>query len=153
VRSRAHGIPRPVALSVVNDTCVAIAAYSSFLCARVLWRRHGSGRFHALTDEFVEAGIVKAERQTLEEQLRQAAKMEAIGRLAGGVAHDLNNQLTPIIGYSDVVLMRGQLSDNAREYIGHIRDAAEHARELTQQLLAFGRKQVLKLTGYSTSTK
>jgi signal transduction histidine kinase len=79
-----------------------------------------------------------------EDQLRQAQKMEAIGRLAGGVAHDFNNLLTAIIGYTDVIFERLPEEDQTRNDIGEIRKAADRAAALTRQLLAFGRKQFLR---------
>jgi PAS domain S-box-containing protein len=78
-----------------------------------------------------------------EEQLRQALKMEAVGRLAGGIAHDFNNLLTAIVGYSD--LLRDSLQGDPRvEEVAEIRRAADRATALTGQLLAFSRKQVLQ---------
>src|SRR5271157_649089 len=91
-------------------------------------------------------GIVEdvTERQRLEEQLRQAQKMEAVGRLAGGVAHDFSNLLTIIIGYSDLLLERVSARDGTRSPVAEIKKAAERAASLTRQLLAFSRKQMLQ---------
>ena len=78
-----------------------------------------------------------------EEQLRHAQKMEAIGRLAGGVAHDFNNVLTAIIGYSDLIAERLDADDQTAREVREIRRAADRAAALTRQLLAFSRKQFL----------
>jgi signal transduction histidine kinase len=78
-----------------------------------------------------------------EDQLRQAQKMEAIGRLAGGVAHDFNNLLTAILGYADLLIER--LDDpDARDQVNEIRQAGRSAASLTKDLLAFSRKQVMQ---------
>ncbi|HEY6091803.1 MAG TPA: response regulator [Gemmatimonadales bacterium] len=84
------------------------------------------------------------ERKRLEEQLLQSQKMEAVGQLAGGVAHDFNNILTAIVGYTD--LLTAEFSGNTRqmEDLEEIRKAARRAAALTRQLLAFSRKQVLE---------
>lgn len=83
------------------------------------------------------------ERQELESQLRHAQKLEAVGRLAGGIAHDFNNLLTPIMGHGDMMLQMLPAKHPFREKLGSILTAADSARKLTQQLLAFGRKQIL----------
>jgi PAS domain S-box-containing protein len=85
------------------------------------------------------------ERQLLEEQLRQAQKLESIGRLAGGIAHDFNNLLTAIRGYAELTLLEFDSgSPPTREGVEEIARAADRAAALTGQLLAFSRKQVLR---------
>jgi len=85
------------------------------------------------------------ERKLLEEQLLQSQKMEAIGQLAGGVAHDFNNILTAIVGYTDLLSAEVSGNDRQLEDLEEIRKAARRAAALTRQLLAFSRKQVLEL--------
>ncbi len=84
------------------------------------------------------------ERATLEEQLRQAQKLESVGRLAGGIAHDFNNLLTVIAGYSGLLLSQMDTGDPLRERVEEILRAGVRASELTQRLLAFSRKQALQ---------
>ncbi len=83
------------------------------------------------------------QRRSLEEQLRQSQKLEAVGRLAGGVAHDFNNILTATMGYSDLLLEEFAPDDPRRMLGEEIRRSGERATTLVRQLLAFGRRQVL----------
>jgi PAS domain S-box-containing protein len=94
---------------------------------------------HALYYE----GIVEdiTERKKLEDQLRQAQKMEAIGTLAGGVAHDFNNILTVISGFASLIQMNTKTDDPSRPFVDQVLASSEKAANLVQSLLAFGRKQ------------
>jgi two-component system cell cycle sensor histidine kinase/response regulator CckA len=83
----------------------------------------------------------RRERSRLEQQFRQAQKMEAVGRLAGGVAHDFNNLLTVITGYAELLLADGDLEPSQRTALEEIQRAAERGGALTHQLLAFSRRQ------------
>jgi two-component system cell cycle sensor histidine kinase/response regulator CckA len=85
-----------------------------------------------------------SERVRFEEELREAQKLDAIGRLAGGVAHDFNNQLTSILGYTELLVWSFDEGDPRRQDMEEIRKAADRAALVTQQLLAFSRRQILQ---------
>jgi len=108
-----------------------------------------SGRVVKIPGETAEVLEVIAEdvteRRMLENQFRQAQKMEAVGRLAGGVAHDFNNLLMVISGYTEVLLERTGRDNTLYTKIEAIHQATEKAASLTRQLLAFSRKQLLEL--------
>lgn len=108
-----------------------------------------SGRAVSSADE--PADVLEAiaedvtEKRALEDQFRQAQKMEAVGRLAGGVAHDFNNLLMVISGYTEVILAKLEANHPLREKGLAIQQATDRATTLTRQLLAFSRKQLLEL--------
>jgi len=108
----------------------------------------GSNEVSRLTRTFdamrVTLQKTEAQREQLESQLRQAQKMEALGRLAGGVAHDFNNLLTVIRGHSELILDRLQAGDALYNHSQQIQKTADRAASLTRQLLAFSRRQVLE---------
>lgn len=85
------------------------------------------------------------EQKRLEDQLRQAQKMEAVGRFSAGIAHDFNNILTVVIGYGGMMRMKGALDDGQRTKLDRILEAADRAKNLASSLLTFSRKQSLKL--------
>jgi signal transduction histidine kinase/ActR/RegA family two-component response regulator len=99
---------------------------------------------HRLRAEIDERLKAEAALKSSEAQLRQAQKMEAVGRLAGGVAHDFNNLLTAILGYSQLLRCRKGVNETMIEDIAEVEKAADRAASLTRQLLAFSRQQVLQ---------
>ncbi|MFZ2653332.1 MAG: response regulator [Victivallales bacterium] len=103
---------------------------------------HFAGAVHVVAD-ITERKLAEEEKAKLEAQLRQSQKMEAVGTLAGGVAHDFNNMLSVINGYSDMLLQEMSPSDPKYERIHEIYKAGMRSAELTQQLLAFARKQTI----------
>jgi len=113
-----------------------------------LWKSqdpvHGGDIVEAMVEDITEQKKSGENQRQLEAQLRQAQKMESIGRLAGGVAHDFNNLLSSIIGYSELALMKLPKDADSVTDIETVRAAGEKAEELTRQLLAFSRKQVLE---------
>ncbi|MCK5570692.1 MAG: response regulator, partial [Spirochaetes bacterium] len=102
----------------------------------------------ALIKLFIRVKEGQNELMEKEDQLRKSQKMEAIGKLAGGIAHNFNNLLTVILGYSDILVMKSKKDKHLHKYIEQIKEikkSAEKASAITQQLLSFSRKQVLQL--------
>jgi two-component system cell cycle sensor histidine kinase/response regulator CckA len=114
--------------------------------AHVIWAEHRTMAVYDDSGQVVATeGVVRdiSERMTLEARLNQSQKMEAIGRLAGGVAHDFNNMLTVVLGYSGLVLQNIRAEDPLKQYVEGIKRASERAAQLTRQLLALGRRHFL----------
>jgi two-component system cell cycle sensor histidine kinase/response regulator CckA len=121
------------------------------------WRQYESVVSWAVDEkgEKIQAVVVARDiedRRQLEDQVRQAQKMDAVGRLAGGVAHDFNNLLTAINGYSDLLLRALEEGDPRRADVEEIKDTAARAAALTQQLLAFSRRQITQPTVMDVNT-
>lgn len=125
-------------------------------CGEVMMKRRDGSRFPAETSsaDFTDRdGIQKTsmiirditERRKLEEQIRQAQKMEAVGQLAGGVAHDFNNILSVISGFSQLILNQEEDNETVKKYVEEIMRASERAVALTRSLLTFSRKQAVTL--------
>jgi signal transduction histidine kinase/CheY-like chemotaxis protein len=98
----------------------------------------------AVIQDISQMKAVEKHRMQLEERLWQSQKMEAVGRLAGGVAHDFNNLLTAVSGYAVLIQSRFEAPDPIRTYADEILTSSDRAAQLTRQLLAFGRRQVLQ---------
>jgi two-component system, cell cycle sensor histidine kinase and response regulator CckA len=128
----------------------AVAGGSPLILERPLLRKDGSVVIVEANARPLTGGQMLAtvrditERRDLEKQLHQSQKMEAVGRLAGGVAHDFNNMLTAIFGYTDLMGEDLPPGSPMREDVAEVRKAAQRAAALTRQLLAFSRQQVLE---------
>jgi two-component system cell cycle sensor histidine kinase/response regulator CckA len=98
----------------------------------------------AISQDISQLKRAVAERRSMEEQFHQSQKLESIGRLAGGVAHDFNNMLNVILGYGELMLTKLQEPDPLLEYVREMVAAGKRAATVTRQLLAFSRKQTLQ---------
>jgi PAS domain S-box-containing protein len=140
--------------TLITDTPFVIEAEVITTSGKRLWAEirglarldEAEGRYVTGTFQDInERKQAEQQRARLEEQLLQARKMESIGRLAGGVAHDFNNLLTPILGYAEMLRSSPDSASLKEEGLEQIYSAARKAKDLTGQLLAFGRKQMLNL--------
>ncbi|MCX5733438.1 MAG: PAS domain S-box protein [candidate division NC10 bacterium] len=115
------------------------------LTAALLQPENPSAGAAIASEDITDRKRAAAERERLQAELLQSQKMEMVGRLAGGIAHDLNNLLTPILGYAELALTKLAPADAKRLGVHDIEEAAKRARDLTHQLLAFSRKQPMEL--------
>lgn len=111
-----------------------------WLLSKIVLHRDAAGRVVEVSG----ANLDITERKKLEEEYRQAQKLESVGRLAGGIAHDFNNLLSVIGGYTEMALMLAPEDGMLRRDLEHVKHAADRAANLTRQLLAFSRRQVLR---------
>ena len=144
--SRHEILAKVESLTVASSTCVHINEVTEG-SGVTRWQRW---THRALFDQnghivaYQAIGEDVTDQRQLQEQLNQSLKMEAIGRLAGGVAHDLNNMLTPIIGCAELLQDELGATHPQRELSDDIADAGRRSRDIVQQLLAFSRKQTLE---------
>ncbi|MGA8145108.1 MAG: response regulator [Candidatus Acidiferrales bacterium] len=146
---RAYAWPKPVTLAYTRSPLPQVAFVAGILLAGML----GFAVYMAETAELRAKALVKANahlekeiagREQAEDALRQAQKMEAVGRLAGGVAHDFNNLLMVIRGHAALSLRNVSVDGSLRRELDEILQATDRASSFTRQLLAFSRKQVLQ---------
>ncbi len=125
-----------------------IGTYENLILTRDGARRIISWRNNPILENGATVGTISfgidiTEHRKLEEQLRQSLKLESIGRLAGGVAHDFNNKLTVILGYAEMSKLKLNEGDKLWQNLNEISKAALHSRDTTRQLLAFSRQQMI----------
>jgi PAS domain S-box-containing protein len=132
------GRPRETEMQTPDGRCFSVRAYTVL---------DGEGSVIGMVEfgqEITDRKKAEAANARLQEQFQQAQKMESIGRLAGGVAHDLNNLLFPILGYGEILLEDAALTEAQKDTAKEIIGAGKRARDLVRQLLAFSRKQMLE---------
>jgi len=130
----------PSELTLMRKDGSLVTVYSSH---SIVQRPGHDQELFCIDIDLTDMKAAEVEREKLQAQLLQAQKMEAVGRLAGGVAHDFNNKLQTILGYSDILLHEEHMPRSLREYINEISQAARQSADLTRQLLAFARKQTI----------
>jgi PAS domain S-box-containing protein len=109
--------------------------------ARNIYDQNGKAQgAMVVAHDITELKQAEEEKERLEYQLQQAQKMEAVGTLAGGIAHDFNNILSVIIGYTELILMNGNVDEEVRQNLKEIFNASKHARDMVKQILAFSRQ-------------
>lgn len=136
------GVPEPASeLTLMKKDGTLIDVYS---CHSILKKPGQPQELFCIDIDLSEIKKSEREKKKLQDQLTQAQKMESIGRLAGGVAHDFNNMLNIIMGYSDMVTEKLDINSPVLESIDEIQEAARRSADLTRQLLAFARQQAIQ---------
>lgn len=133
-------VPPAYELELTRKDGSPIPIYSSYALVDVPGQET---EFFCIDIDLSDQKRIEAEREQLERQFIQAQKMESIGRLAGGVAHDFNNMLMVILGEAEMALDRSNVTGELRESLKEIQNAAQRSADLTRQLLAFARKQTI----------
>src|SRR6266571_2870661 len=141
VRDRLPDIPFLVVSGSVGEDA-AVAAMKSGATDYIMKDR--LQRLAPAVERAIEDAVVRRGRRRLEQQLRASQRLEAVGRLAGGVAHDFNNVLTAVLGSTELLILDTPPGAAKREELDIIREAATHAQDLIRQLLAFSSRQALK---------
>ena len=113
------------------------------LCSTEIITLEGAEAMLSLLYDCTDRNKAEKEKEKLQAQLQQAQKMESVGRLAGGVAHDYNNMLGVIIGHTELAMLKTDISHDMHPHLRQIMNAAQRSSELTQQLLAFARRQTI----------
>lgn len=132
-------------LGTANDGLVSTGELRNIYVIEYAWTSMILLVGYALSSEVVEAALAKQALAESRERLAHAERLESVGQLAGGVAHDLNNMLTPVLAYAQLAQKKMAKDAPEREFLDHVIAAAERAAALTRQLLAFGRKQMLEV--------
>jgi PAS domain-containing protein len=164
-----YGVPRPLLVALLDHDDAELAAGYGYVRRTgdlIYAEAHtpalggGAGKWVSVTvcplrdDQGRPSGAIESIRdvtdrkraEAMERQLVQSQRMESVGLLAGGIAHDFNNLLTPILSCADLLALELPAGDPRWEWVEDIRAAAQRASDLTRQILAFGRRQVLQLT-------
>ncbi len=122
-----------------DGTVREVAVFSSPILLK------GRRLLHSIIHDITEKKQAERERNKLQERLAHAQRMESLGHLAGGIAHDFNNLLTAIIGFAQLIKLKVSKDDPQQEYAEQILSAGKRGASVTQQILAFSRKQTLDI--------
>ncbi len=132
---------------ISNGQCLGFVGFDSVRTKKT-WTENEIALLRILAEIYANAEYVRiaeTERKRLENQLIQVSKLESVGKLAGGVAHDLNNMLVPILGYSDMLMNGVAMDDSCKSFVKQISEAGKRARDIVRQLLTFSCRQTVEM--------